>query len=107
MMPDGHDADAFRKVVLENFDMSLGTGLNKLKGKAFRIGHLGHTNELMLMGALAGVEMGLDLAGVPHARAALPRRWTCSRDVTLRRCQRPPLPELEASIVGAGCNTAP
>jgi alanine-glyoxylate transaminase/serine-glyoxylate transaminase/serine-pyruvate transaminase len=66
MMPEGHDADAFRKVVLENFDMSLGAGLNKLKGKAFRIGHLGHSNDLMLMGALAGIEMGLDIAKVPH-----------------------------------------
>jgi alanine-glyoxylate transaminase/serine-glyoxylate transaminase/serine-pyruvate transaminase len=66
MMPEGHDADAFRKVVLENFDMSLGTGLAKLKGKIFRIGHIGHLNDLMLMGTLAGVEMGLDLAKVPH-----------------------------------------
>jgi len=66
MVPDGHDADAFRKVVLENFDMSLGTGLGKLKGRAFRIGHIGHFNDLMLMGTLAGVEMGLDLAQVPH-----------------------------------------
>jgi alanine-glyoxylate transaminase/serine-glyoxylate transaminase/serine-pyruvate transaminase len=53
-------------VVLDNFDMSLGTGLGKLKGKAFRIGHLGHFNDLMLMGTLSGVEMGLDLAEVPH-----------------------------------------
>jgi alanine-glyoxylate transaminase/serine-glyoxylate transaminase/serine-pyruvate transaminase len=66
MVPDGHDADAFRKVVLENFDMSLGTGLGKLKGKAFRIGHIGHFNDLMLMGTLSGIEMGLDLAKVPH-----------------------------------------
>jgi alanine-glyoxylate transaminase / serine-glyoxylate transaminase / serine-pyruvate transaminase len=66
VMPEGHDADHFRKVVLENFDMSLGTGLNKIKGKVFRIGHLGHFNDLMLMGTLAGVEMGLDLAKVPH-----------------------------------------
>ena len=66
MMPEGHDADAFRKVVLENFDMSLGTGLAKWKGKIFRIGHIGHFNDLMLMGTLAGVEMGLDLAKVPH-----------------------------------------
>jgi alanine-glyoxylate transaminase/serine-glyoxylate transaminase/serine-pyruvate transaminase len=65
-VPDGHDADAFRKVVLENFDMSLGTGLNKVKGKVFRIGHIGHFNDLMLMGTLAGVEMGLDLAKIPH-----------------------------------------
>jgi alanine-glyoxylate transaminase/serine-glyoxylate transaminase/serine-pyruvate transaminase len=66
MMPECHDADAFRKVVLENFDMSLGTGLAKWKGKIFRIGHIGHFNDLMLMGTLAGVEMGLDLAKVPH-----------------------------------------
>ena len=65
-LPDGHDADHFRKVILENFDMSLGTGLNKIKGKVFRIGHIGHFNDLMLMGTLAGVEMGLDLAKVPH-----------------------------------------
>ncbi|MCV0387632.1 MAG: aminotransferase class V-fold PLP-dependent enzyme [Nitrobacter sp.] len=66
MLPDGYDSDAFRKVVLDNFDMSLGAGLNKIKGKAFRIGHLGHQNDLMLMGALAGIEMSLDLAEVPH-----------------------------------------
>jgi alanine-glyoxylate transaminase/serine-glyoxylate transaminase/serine-pyruvate transaminase len=66
VMPEGHDADNFRKVVLENFDMSLGTGLNKIKGKMFRIGHIGHFNDLMLMGTLSGIEMGLDLAKVPH-----------------------------------------
>jgi alanine-glyoxylate transaminase/serine-glyoxylate transaminase/serine-pyruvate transaminase len=66
MVPEGHDADAFRKVVLDNFDMSLGTGLGKLKGKAFRIGHLGYFNDLMLMGTLSGIEMGLDLAKIPH-----------------------------------------
>jgi alanine-glyoxylate transaminase / serine-glyoxylate transaminase / serine-pyruvate transaminase len=66
MVPDGNDADGFRKVVLQNFDMSLGTGLGKLKGKAFRIAHLGFFNDLMLMGTLSGVEMGLDLAKVPH-----------------------------------------
>jgi alanine-glyoxylate transaminase / serine-glyoxylate transaminase / serine-pyruvate transaminase len=65
-MPEGHNADAFRKLVLDTFDMSLGTGLNKLAGKAFRIGHLGDTNELTIMGALSGVEMGLAIAGVPH-----------------------------------------
>jgi alanine-glyoxylate transaminase / serine-glyoxylate transaminase / serine-pyruvate transaminase len=66
VMPDGHDADNFRKLVLENFDMSLGTGLNKIKGKVFRIGHIGHFNDLMLMATLSGIEMGLDLAKVPH-----------------------------------------
>jgi alanine-glyoxylate transaminase / serine-glyoxylate transaminase / serine-pyruvate transaminase len=66
LMPPGHDADQFRKVVLENFNMSLGTGLAKLAGKVFRIGHLGECNDLILMGALTGVEMGLAAAGVPH-----------------------------------------
>jgi alanine-glyoxylate transaminase/serine-glyoxylate transaminase/serine-pyruvate transaminase len=66
MMPQGHDADRFRTAVLERFDMSLGTGLAKLAGKVFRIGHLGDLNDLTLMGTLAGVEMGLALAGVPH-----------------------------------------
>jgi alanine-glyoxylate transaminase/serine-glyoxylate transaminase/serine-pyruvate transaminase len=66
MMPEGHDADRFRQIVLEHFDMSLGSGLGRLAGKAFRIGHLGDINDLTLLGALAGVEMGLSLAGVPH-----------------------------------------
>ncbi|MBZ5530845.1 MAG: aminotransferase class V-fold PLP-dependent enzyme [Acidobacteriia bacterium] len=66
LMPQGHDADRLREVILENFDMSLGTGLAKLAGKVFRIGHLGHFNDLMLAGTLSGVEMGLKLAGVPH-----------------------------------------
>ena len=64
--PQGHDADRLRKIILENFDMSLGAGLGKLAGKAFRIGHLGAFNDLMLAGTLAGVEMGLRLAGIPH-----------------------------------------
>ncbi|MCP1968239.1 alanine-glyoxylate transaminase/serine-glyoxylate transaminase/serine-pyruvate transaminase [Bradyrhizobium elkanii] len=66
MMPPGHDADQFRKVVLDNFNMSLGAGLSKVAGKVFRIGHLGECNELTLLGALTGVEMGLSVAGVPH-----------------------------------------
>ena len=65
MMPAGHDADRLRKIILEAFDMSLGTGLTKLGGKVFRIGHLGDFNDLTLMGTLAGVEMGLELAGIP------------------------------------------
>ena len=64
LLPAGHDADRVRKVILEHFDMSLGTGLGKLAGKVFRIGHLGDFNDLALMGTLAGVEMGLVLAGV-------------------------------------------
>ena len=66
LMPDGHSADALRKIVLDRFNMSLGQGLGKIAGKVFRIGHLGYFNELMLCGTLAGVEMGLDLAAVPH-----------------------------------------
>jgi alanine-glyoxylate transaminase/serine-glyoxylate transaminase/serine-pyruvate transaminase len=66
IMPAGHDADAFRALVLERFNMSLGSGLTKLAGKVFRIGHLGECNELTLLGALTGVEMGLAAAGVPH-----------------------------------------
>jgi alanine-glyoxylate transaminase/serine-glyoxylate transaminase/serine-pyruvate transaminase len=65
LMPAGHDADRVRKVILDAFDLSLGTGLTKLGGRMFRIGHLGDFNDLMLMGTLAGVEMGLGLAGVP------------------------------------------
>jgi len=65
LVPAGHDADRVRKVILDAFDLSLGTGLTKLGGKMFRIGHLGDFNDLMLMGTLAGVEMGLGLAGVP------------------------------------------
>ncbi len=66
VMPAGHDSDKFREVVLRHFDMSLGMGLARLKGKIFRIGHLGDFNDLTLAGTLAGVEMGLALAGVPH-----------------------------------------
>lgn len=71
LMPDGHDADALRKLILERFDMSLGTGLGKLKGKVFRIGHLGDFNDLMLAGTLCGVEMGLSLAGIPHSKGGV------------------------------------
>jgi alanine-glyoxylate transaminase / serine-glyoxylate transaminase / serine-pyruvate transaminase len=68
LMPDGHDADAFRQLALDRFNISLGAGLSKLSGKVFRIGHLGECNDLMLMGALCGVEMALGVAGVPHQR---------------------------------------
>jgi alanine-glyoxylate transaminase/serine-glyoxylate transaminase/serine-pyruvate transaminase len=64
--PEGHDPDRLRKIILENFDMALGAGLGKLASKAFRIGHMGSFNELMLAGTLSGVEMGLRLADVPH-----------------------------------------
>ena len=71
LMPEGQDADRFRKAALEHFDISLGTGLSKLAGKVFRIGHLGDTNDLTIVGALAGVEMGLALAGVPHRKGGV------------------------------------
>lgn len=66
LMPPSHDADHYRKVTLEKFNISLGSGLGKVAGKVFRIGHLGECNELTLIGALSGVEMGLAAAGVPH-----------------------------------------
>jgi alanine-glyoxylate transaminase/serine-glyoxylate transaminase/serine-pyruvate transaminase len=67
LLPEGHDADAFRKVVLERFGMALGNGLGRFAGRVFRIGHLGDFDDLMLAGTLCGVEMGLDLAGIPRA----------------------------------------
>ncbi|MES2785577.1 MAG: aminotransferase class V-fold PLP-dependent enzyme [Pseudomonadota bacterium] len=67
MMPEGIDADAVRRVIYERFDCSLGTGLGKVKGRMFRIGHLGDCNDLTLMGALAGCEMGMKLSGVKLA----------------------------------------
>jgi alanine-glyoxylate transaminase/serine-glyoxylate transaminase/serine-pyruvate transaminase len=71
LVPEGRNADSFRAQVLESFDMSLGTGLSKLAGKVFRIGHLGDTNDLTILGALAGVEMGLGLAGIPHNKGGV------------------------------------
>ncbi|MDF0603608.1 aminotransferase class V-fold PLP-dependent enzyme [Psychromarinibacter sp. C21-152] len=70
-MPEGHSADAFRALVLERFDMSLGNGLSKLADRVFRIGHLGDFNDLSLIAALAGVEMGLCEAGVPYGAGGL------------------------------------
>ena len=71
LLPDGHDADRVRKTILDRFDMSLGMGLSKLQGKVFRIGHLGHFNDLMLAGTLCGVEMGLMLCGVPMQKGGV------------------------------------
>ena len=71
LMPEGHSEIAFRKVVLENFNMSLGSGLGKIADKVFRIGHLGDFNDLTLMGTLAGVEMGLALAKVPYQKGGV------------------------------------
>ena len=69
--PEGHSADALRATILDNFDMSLGAGLSKLANKVFRIGHLGHFNDLMLAGTLAGVEMGLRQSGIPHTEGGI------------------------------------
>lgn len=71
MLPEGHDADKVRDIILDRFDMSLGTGLGKMKGRIFRIGHLGDFNDLTLAGTLCGVEMGLQLAGVPIKAAGV------------------------------------
>lgn len=71
MVPQGHNADEFRRVALEAFDISLGTGLGKVAGKVFRIGHLGDTNDLTILGALSGVEMALGLAGIPHRKGGV------------------------------------
>ncbi|MEV7598221.1 aminotransferase class V-fold PLP-dependent enzyme [Kitasatospora sp. NPDC089797] len=71
LLPADHDADRFRELVLDRFDMSLGAGLGRLAGRVFRIGHLGHLNDLTLIGTLGGVQLGLELAGVPIDPAGL------------------------------------
>ena len=85
LMPEGHSADRFRDVVLKNFDMSLGSGLSKLADKVFRIGHLGDFNDLMLIGSLSGVEMGLDIAGVPHQRGGVDAAMRYLTEVALAK----------------------
>jgi alanine-glyoxylate transaminase / serine-glyoxylate transaminase / serine-pyruvate transaminase len=90
-MPKGYDADKLRQIILENFDMSLGSGLSKLSGKVFRIGHLGSLNDLMLAGTLCGVEMGLRLGGVPHQSGGLTAALnsltsTATKDETCALC---------------------
>jgi len=71
LMPEGHNADVLRNIILERFNMSLGMGLGKVKGTVFRIGHIGDFNELMLAGTLSGVEMGLNISGVPHKKGGV------------------------------------
>lgn len=71
MLPEHHNADNLRKIILENFNMSLGGGLSKLAGKVFRIGHLGDFNDLMLMGTLSGIEMGFEMAGIPYQKGGI------------------------------------
>jgi alanine-glyoxylate transaminase/serine-glyoxylate transaminase/serine-pyruvate transaminase len=88
VMPDGHDADIFRRKALERFDLSLGTGLGRLGGKVFRIGHLGFFNDLMLCGTLAGVEMGFGLAGVPHRAGGVQAAIDYLRDGVAAKASR-------------------
>jgi alanine-glyoxylate transaminase/serine-glyoxylate transaminase/serine-pyruvate transaminase len=76
-LPEGYDADQLRGVILEHFDMSLGTGLSKLAGRVIRIGHLGAFNDLMLAGTLCGIELGLRLAGVPHKDGGIMAALEC------------------------------
>ncbi|HJY05984.1 MAG TPA: hypothetical protein VJ323_06680, partial [Bryobacteraceae bacterium] len=71
VMPEGHSETELRQTIHEHFNMSLGAGLGKLKGKVFRIGHLGDFNDLMLCGTLCGIEMGFALAGVPHQKGGV------------------------------------
>jgi alanine-glyoxylate transaminase / serine-glyoxylate transaminase / serine-pyruvate transaminase len=71
LLPDGHDADAFRALALDQFNISYGMSFGKFAGKMFRIGHLGDINDLTLLGALAGTEMALALAGVPHKKGGV------------------------------------
>ena len=71
MVPDGHDSDNLRKIIYDNYNMSLGTGLNKVKGKVFRIGHMGDLNDLTLAGTLSGVEMGLKKSGIPFNKGGI------------------------------------
>src|ERR1700719_4671778 len=83
LMPPGHDADKFRKVALDKYNISLGSGLSKVAGKVFRIGHLGECNELTLLGALSGVEMGLTAAGVPHRSGGVDAAMKALEDADL------------------------
>ena len=80
LLPDGHDADAFRAGVLKHFNMSLGNGLSRLAGKIFRIGHLGDFNDLMLLGTLSGVEMGLSKADIPHQKGGVDAAMNMLKD---------------------------
>jgi alanine-glyoxylate transaminase/serine-glyoxylate transaminase/serine-pyruvate transaminase len=93
LLPPGHNADELRKVILEQFNMSLGAGLAKVQGKVFRIGHLGDFNDLMLAGTLSGVEMGLTLAGVPHSKGGVLAALDYLTEAATRRLQPPVVQE--------------
>jgi alanine-glyoxylate transaminase/serine-glyoxylate transaminase/serine-pyruvate transaminase len=85
MMPDGHDEAALRRLILEKFNMSLGAGLGKFAGRVFRIGHIGDLNALTLAGTLCGVEMGLELAGVPHRKGGVDAALACLAEQARQR----------------------
>ena len=103
MVPEGSNADAFRKIVLDRFDMSLGQGLGRLSGKIFRIGHLGYFNDLMLCGTLSGVEMGLKLAGIPCRAGGVQAALDFLRDTAPgagRDSRAPATGSKDAALVG-------
>ena len=85
MMPEGSGADNLRKVILDNFDMSLGNGLGKIADKVFRIGHLGALNDLSLIGTLAGVEMGLELGNINHQKGGVAEAMNYLAEVAAAR----------------------
>ena len=87
-LPDGRDADALRRLILERFDLSLGNGLGRLAGRVFRIGHLGDFNDLMLAGTLAGIEMGLRLFGFPVGASGVAEALAYLADGASRPAQR-------------------
>jgi alanine-glyoxylate transaminase/serine-glyoxylate transaminase/serine-pyruvate transaminase len=93
LMPEPYDADRVRRIILDRWEMSLGTGPGRLAGRVFRIGHLGRLGDLELAGALAGVEMGLVAAGVPIARRGV--------DAALASLESPAEPSAEASTEAA------
>ena len=87
-LPDGRDADTLRRLILERFDLSLGNGLGRLEGRVFRIGHLGDFNDLMLAGTLAGIEMGLRLAGFPVGASGVAEALACLANGSSQSAQR-------------------
>ena len=107
-VPEGHSADALRRTILENFDMSLGNGLGRLADSVFRIGHLGAFNDLMLAGTLSGIEIGLHLAGVPHRRGGVDAALAYLTEAASRGAAAPArrpggqTPEMPAGVAALG-----
>ena len=101
-VPEGHSADALRRTILETFDMSLGNGLGRLADSVFRIGHLGAFNDLMLAGTLSGIEMGLELAGVPHRRGGVAAALASLTEAAARGAASAARPDAQAPEMPAG-----